>query len=282
MKDLAYFNGELSSISEMRIPMNDRAVFFGDGIYEVAFVRNKRCFALEDHLDRFYNSCQLLEITPPMPREELSSLLLSLVEKLDESLVDICLYFHCTRGTAPRSHAFPLPAVPSNLLVYANGFQSALGKEFRLVSEEDKRFGFCNIKSLNLIPNVLATQRAAEAGCDECVLYRGEYVTECAHSGLSILKNGRLITTPLSEWILPSITRKHLIAVCNNLGIPVDERHYTMEELMEADEVIVTSSLTLFSRVYEVDGVPVGGHDMKNFEIIDRMYMDWFNSETAS
>lgn len=281
MKDLAYFNGALSNIDDMRIPMNDRAIFFGDGIYEVAFVRNKRCFALEEHLDRFYSSCMLLEIPPPMARTELRALLLSLVNRLDDDLIDVCLYFHCTRGTAPRTHHFPPASVPSNLLVYANGFQSALGKEFRIISAEDKRFGYCNVKSLNLIPNVLTTQRATEAGCDECVLYRGEIVTECAHSGISVLKNGRIITSPLSEWILPSITRKHLLMICKGLGIPVDERNYTMKELLEADEIIVTSSLTLFSRVYEVDGKPVGGHDTDRFKRIDRAYMDYFHAETA-
>lgn len=282
MKDFAYYNGRLTSLDEMAVPMNDRAVFFGDGIYEVAFVRNGKCFALEDHLDRFFSSCILLEIRPGVVREELKALLLGLISKLDSNMQDVYLYFHITRGTSRRAHAFPDPSVPPNLLVYAHAFTSQLGKEFRLISAEDKRFGFCNIKSLNLIPNVIATQRATEAGCDECALYRGDYITECAHSGLSILAKGRMVTTPLSEWILPSITRKHLLHICRKLKIPIDERPYTVREMMEADEIIVTSSLTLLSRVYEIDGQQVGGRALDLFKLIDSTYMDRFLSETSA
>ena len=282
MINFAYFNGRVTALDDMMIPMNDRAVYFGDGVYEVVYVRNGRFFALEDHLDRFYSSLKLLEIRPPMDRQALKDLLADLISRLDRGMEDTYLYFHCTRGTAPRFHAFPDASVRPNLLVYAHAFPNMLHKEYRLISAEDKRFGYCNIKSLNLIPNVLATQRAAEKGADECVLHRGESVMECAHSGLSILKNGTIVTTPLSQWILPSITRKHLLETGRLLGIPVEERDYTMDELMGADEIIVTSSLTLLSRVYEIDGQHVGGKDLTLFNRIEGAYMDRFHTETEA
>ena len=154
------------------------------------------------------------------------------------------------------------------------------GREFRLITVEDTRFAHCNIKSLNLIPNVLASQRAKEAGCDESVFYRGDHVMECAHSGLSVLIRGTLVTTPLSEWILPSITRKHLLQLCRELGVPVEERMYTIKEMMEADEIIVTSSLTLFSRVVQIDGKPVGGRDPSLYQKLSGAYNDRFVRET--
>lgn len=282
MKDVAYYNGHISPINDMMIPMNDRAVYFGDGVYDMAYVHRGVCFALQEHIDRFFSSCHLLELSPDMMPNQLETLLVSLISKLDKDIVDACIYFQLSRGTAARNHAFPPRIVKPNLLVYLKAFSpSDTPMEFRLISMEDTRFRHCNIKSLNLIPNVIATQRAAEQGCQECVLHRNGFVTECAHSGISILKKGELVTTPLSEWILPSITRKHLLEICRQLGIPVREENYTLEELYKADEVIVTSSLTLFSRVFEIDGIPVGGKSLGLFKKINQTYLRRFEDETS-
>lgn len=281
MKDIAYYNGKTTPLEEMMIPMNDRAVYFGDGVYDMAYVHWGRCFAMEDHLNRFLNSCRLMEIDPGMSKGELAQLLESLIARLDGDMEHAMIYFQMSRGTAIRSHAFPPSNVKPNLLVYLKGFSpESTPEEFRLISAEDTRFRHCNIKSLNLIPNVIATQRAAERGCQECVLYRNGYVTECAHSGISILVNGAVVTTPLSDWILPSITRKHLLELCKELGVGVEERNYTMDELLNAQEIIVTSSLTLFSRVYEVDGKPVGGKNAALFQKLNQAYRARFERET--
>ena len=282
MQNLAYYNGRITALEEMQIPMNDRAVFFGDGVYDMAYVRNGICFAMQDHIDRFFNSCTLLEIQPGMTPAELTQVLNSLIARIDSDIPDAMIYFQMSRGTDLRKHEFPSPEIRANLLAYIRGFTPQTGRKFRLITAQDTRFAHCNIKSLNLIPNVLATQRAKEAGCDECVLHRGGYVTECAHSGLSVLIGGRLVTTPLSEWILPSITRKHLLQICRELAIPIDERAYTVEELLGADEVIVTSSLTLFTLVSEVDGKPVGGKEPELFKTIQEAYLKRFHRETAA
>ncbi|NLI21702.1 MAG: D-amino acid aminotransferase [Clostridiales bacterium] len=283
MKDLAYYNGNIAPIADMMIPMNDRAVYFGDGVYDVAYVHNHRPFALMDHVDRFFSSCALLEIAIPYRKPELAALLTGLIDRLDGDIMDAVLYFQMSRGTDTRSHAFPAPGVAPNLLIYLKAFDPhATPDEFRLITLEDTRFLHCNIKSLNLIPNVIATQRAKEKGCDECVLHRGEHVTECAHSGLSILTRGSIVTTPLSGWVLPSITRKHLLETAAELGVPVEERLYTLRELTDADEIIVTSSLTLFTRVYEIDGQAVGGRDRPLYQRLAETYRKRFLRETES
>ncbi len=283
MKDIAYYDGRIAPLNDMMIPMNDRAVYFGDGVYDMAYVHRGFCFALQEHIDRFFNSCRLLEICPCMTKSQLQTLLTSLISKLDKDIVDACIYFQLSRGTAVRSHAFPPKDIKSNFLAYLKAFSpSDSPKEFRLISMEDTRFRHCNIKSLNLIPNVIATQRATEQNCQECVLHRNGFVTECAHSGISIIQKGELVTTPLSEWILPSITRKHLLEICQQLGIPIRERNYTLDELYEADEIIVTSSLTLFSRVYEIDNRPVGGKNISLFDTINQIYLQRFERETSS
>ena len=169
MKDLAYYNGRITPLDQMMIPANDRTVYFGDGVYDMAYVHNKVCFARQDHIDRFFNSCGLMKIPVGMSKDELSRLLIKLVEMLDGDLEDAMLYFQMSRGTALRGHAFPGPECSPNLLVFLRGFVPEPGREFRLITTEDTRFAHCNIKSLNLIPNVMATQRAKEAGCDESV-----------------------------------------------------------------------------------------------------------------
>ena len=141
-------------------------------------------------------------------------------------------------------------------------FKSALiltGAPMRCISREDTRFFHCNVKSLNLLPNVLATQEATARGMDECILHRGETVTECAHSNLSILKNGTLVTHPANERIYAGTGRAHLISECLRQGIPVEERTYTVEEMKDADEVLVTSASALCVPVIELDGMPIGG-----------------------
>ena len=145
---------------------------------------------------------------------------------------------------------------------------------------EDIRFKLCHIKTLNLIPSVLANQRATEQNCHEAVFHRGERVTECAHSNISILKDGVLRTAPTDELILPGITRKHLLELARELGIAVTEEPFTMAELMDADEVIVTSSSALGVRAESIDGIPVGGKDPQRLKQLQEAYLEKFRRET--
>ncbi len=128
---------------------------------------------------------------------------------------------------------------------------------------------------------MLANQRAAERGCDEAVLHRGSRVTECAHSNISILKDGVLRTAPTDELILPGITRKHLLALSKEHGIPVLEEPFSMVELMNADEVIVTSSSALCMMVESIDGIPVGGKDPGRLKLLQDAYLAKFQRETS-
>ena len=257
MKTLGYYNGTIGELDEMSVPMLDRACYFGDGVYDVTYARNYTIYALEEHVERFFQSASLLSIQPSLKKEELCELLSSLVKRLECG--NLWVYFQLSRATAPRSHAFPEGA-SSNLWIM---LKPAEIKDpyapMRCITREDTRFYHCNIKTLNLLPNVLATQATVEAGVDECILHRGDVVTECAHSNLSILKDGELITHPANELILAGTGRAHLIAQCRVQGIPVVERPYTLSEMLEADEVLITSASALCIRVIEVDGRPVGG-----------------------
>ena len=279
-KNVGYYNGEIGPLEEMKVPMGDRALYFGDGIYEATCAANRVPFAIEDHLDRMYNSLRLLEIPFRMEREAVKVELQKVLDAAEDSPVHF-LYWQVTRGNAPRNHPFPPAEVEPSLMIFVKPHRmKSMEIPYKLISLEDIRFQLCNIKTLNLIPSVLANQRAVEQGCDEAVLHRGSRVTECAHSNISILKDGVLRTAPTDELILPGITRKHLLALAKDHGIPVLEEPFSMVELMNADEVIVTSSSALCMQAASVDRIPVGGKDPQRLKLLQSAYLEKFQRET--
>ena len=256
MKTLAYYNGEISEIDEMRIPMNDRVCWFGDGVYDAAIAANYTVFTLDEHIDRFFNSARLMEMTVPVSKAALAELLRSLVQKLESPTQFV--YWQLTRGTAARAHQFP-EGKPNLWVTLRPLTLPDLGSKIRLITVEDTRFFHCNVKTLNLLPNVLAAEKAERAGAQEAVFHRGERVTECAHSNVHILKDGILRTAPTDNLILPGVARAHLISHCRKLGIDVEERAFTLAEMMSADEVLISACSTFCASAERIDGIPVGG-----------------------
>ena len=279
MKTLGYYNGKFGETSEMTIPMNDRVCYFGDGVYDATYSRNYKIFALDEHIDRLYNSAGLLKIEIAQTKEEMKAILIDMVSKLDTG--NNFVYWQVTRGTGQRNHAFLTDGSKANLWIYI--FPKNLvdpAKEYKLITLEDTRFLHCNIKTLNLIPAVMATQKALEAGCDEAVLHRNGRVTECAHSNVHIIKDGTFMTAPTDHLILPGIARAHLIKACKKLCIPVDETPFTVEDLMNADEVIVSASGSLCIKATQVDGKQVGGKAPEIFKAIQDEVFREFMDET--
>ncbi|MCD7716893.1 MAG: aminotransferase class IV [Lachnospiraceae bacterium] len=278
MKTLGYYNGKYGELEDMSIPMNDRVCWFGDGVYDAGPCRNYHIFALDEHIDRFFNSAGLLKIQIPVSKQELKDLLNDLVKKMDSG--NLFVYYQVTRGTGIRNHVFTEGA--GNLWVSLTEAEISDGIEpIRLITTEDTRFFHCNIKTLNLIPSVMASQRAKEAGCQESVFYRpGGRVTECAHSNVHIIQDGMLRTAPTDNLILPGIARAHLIRACKQLGIPVNETAFTLDELYSAEEVLVTSSSNLCLHANEIDGKPVGGKQPELLEKIRSYLLEEFYEAT--
>ena len=256
--DIGYYNGKLSPLNEMTVPLNDRAMYFGDGVYDATMCKNGKILDFEDHLARFESSLKKLSIPMPCSLEKLSSELYR-IAALGEPDKWYMLYWSSTRAIAPREHAFPAN-VPSNLIITLTekpGMRSPK-QTMKLITFEDRRFEYCDIKTLNLIPSCLAAQAAREAGCEEAVFHRGNQVTECAHSNISILQDGTLRTAQTDAWILPGIARKNLIRCAKAIGIPVREERFTLEELFAADEIIVSSSRAQLTPATEINGISVG------------------------
>ena len=266
MENLGYYNGKFGPLEEMMVPMNDRVCYFGDGVYDATYSRNGVIFALDEHIDRFFNSAGLLRIELPCTKDEMKDILNDMVSKVDSG--NNFVYWQATRGTGIRNHAFPTEGKANIWVTIKPAEVKDLYQRIKLITLEDTRVLHCNIKTLNLIPSVMAAQKTAEAGCDESVFHRGDRVTECAHSNVHIIKDGVFKTHPTDHYILPGIARAHLIRACKANNIPVDETPFTVAELMDADEVIVSSSGSFCLVANEIDGKPVGG---KAPELIDTL-----------
>ena len=258
MENIAYYNGRISSIEEMTIPMNERSSYFGDGVYDAMFTVERVPLQLDDHLRRFYRSAQRIDIQVPMPFEELRAMVLDFCRRVDSP--DQMVYVQATRGVGMRGHAYRFAGGKPSLWVFVKpDMLDPMDRDYACITLEDTRYLYCDIKTINLLPSVLYTQRAEEAGCDEAILHRGERVTECAHSNVHILKGGALQTAPCDNLILPGITRAHRIAQCREMGIEVIEEPFTVAQMMAADEVLFTSASALGCRIATIDGKPVGG-----------------------
>ena len=279
MKTLGYYNGVYDELDRVCVPMLDRACYFGDGVYDVTYCRNYRIFALDEHVDRFFQSSKSIDIEPPLSKEELKVLLRDLVKKLDCG--NQWVYFQLSRATAVRNHSYPKDSTANLWIMLKPAEIRDTFKPLKCITREDTRFAHCNVKSLNLLPNILAKQAAEASGADECILHRGTTVTECSHSNLFILKNGRLITHPANQYIYAGTGRAHLLTLANSMGVPTVEREYSLDELLDADEVLITSASALCMRVIEIDGKEVGSkatYTVKQFQ--DTLLADYLKQTT--
>ena len=280
MKNLGYYNGRFDEIENMSIPMLDRVCFFGDGVYDATYSKNYKIYDIDKHIDRFFNSINLLEIKFSYTKLELKNLLYKLIQYLDTG--DNFVYFQVTRGSGIRNHTFPEAENTANLWIniYPKDVQDVY-TEIKVITMEDTRFLHCNIKTLNLIPSVIASERAKEAGCFEAVFHRNGRVTECAHSNISIIKDGTFITAPTDNLILPGITRANLLENCKLLGIPYKEEAFYLQDLMNADEIIVSSVGALCQRVIEIDGKKVGKKNTALLRLLQDAMIKDFNIQTS-
>jgi D-alanine transaminase len=257
---LAYFNGRFVLLDEPVVPVEERGHQFGDGVYEYLRFYDGRGFMLEEHLDRFYRSADLIRLKADISRAELLAVFGELLDR--SGLRDADIYMQLTRGIAPRNH--PFPSAPASLSMTVKPWR-AVDPELRkkgvsVLLHPDERWMNCHIKSLNLLPNVLAKQAAADQGCFEAVLVREDgLVTEGTSSNMYLVKDGAIRTAPLSNRILPGIKREAVRRLALEAGIPFVEEPFTPAELLEADEAFLTSTGIEIMPVVQVHGRgPVG------------------------
>jgi D-alanine transaminase len=253
-------NLTITDYQDATIHPDDRGYYFGDGIYEVFRIYNGRLFQEDAHLVRLARSASELRIPLPYGLPEITGLLYKLLEK--DPVEEGILYLQITRGVAPRGHAFPPEGTQPVLTAYCKPLPRNRDKitgGIRIVSVPDIRWLRCDIKTLNLLGNVLAKQEAVERGADEAVLHRSGTVTECSSSNIMMVKDGTLWTHPADNLILPGITRQVVLEQARALGIPVQEAAFSLEELYSADEVLITGTTTEVTPVILIDETPIAG-----------------------
>ena len=276
MQAIAYYDGKIGAPDELMVPFNDRVHFFGDGVYDATVGANGKVYLLQDHLDRFYTSAKALDIHIPMEKQALGALLTQLLAQVEGTTHFV--YWQVTRGINDRNHVYP-EGMPGKLWVMIRpNHLNYPDVPIKLVTAPDTRFYHCNIKTLNLIPSVMAAQDAARRGVQETVFHRDGIVTECAHSNVSILKDGVFYSHPNDELILRGIAKTHMIGACYRLGITVMEKPFTLEDMRAADEIIVTSSSNFCLHACELDGAPAGGKDPATLKAIqDAVLQEYYD-----
>ncbi|MEH7304384.1 D-amino-acid transaminase [Neobacillus drentensis] len=255
----AILDGKMIERSEAKVDVEDRGYQFGDGVYEVIRVYNGKMFTVTEHLNRFVKSLESIGITLTFTMEQFTKLLEELVEKNNLQLGTI--YMQITRGVAPRNHAFPTEDVRPSLVAYTKEAVrplESLKTGVTTIVTEDIRWLRCDIKSLNLLGNLLAKQKAAEVGSYEAIQHRSLDVTEGSSSNIFIVKNGKVITHQSDNLILKGITKDVILQICARNNIVVEERTFTLNELFDADEVFLSSTTSEVMPIIEVDGKSVG------------------------
>ncbi len=262
MPRIAYVNGAYVPLRDAAVHIEDRGYQFGDGIYEVALCVGGKFWDLDGHLARWSRSLTALQIAEPMSERALRLVISRLIVK--NRLGDCYLYMQATRGVAPRNHPFPIEGIAPALVMTVKPLNLAklhgvAAKGIGVITELDIRWGRVDIKSIGLLPNILAKERARRAGAAEAWLLRDGKVTEGGSSNAWIVdQDGALITHPLGNEILGGITRETVIAVARSLQLSVRERPFTRDEAMGAREAFITSAMNLVTPVVAIDGEMVG------------------------
>ncbi|MBP2241464.1 D-alanine transaminase [Cytobacillus eiseniae] len=252
-------NGEFVERSKAKIDIEDRGYQFGDGIYEVIRVYNGKMFTATEHLERLFESSKKIRMQIPYTINELNQMLTELITRNDLTIGTI--YMQITRGISPRNHAFPAADIQPTLVAYTKEAArpvETMRAGVKTILNEDIRWLLCDIKSLNLLGNLMAKQKAVEAGCFEAIQHRDEIVTEGSLSNISIIKNGKVITHPANHLILNGITRQKVLEICQNNNIPFEEIPFTLEDLKNADEIFLTGTTVEITPIVEVEGEKVG------------------------
>jgi D-alanine transaminase len=260
---LVYLNGQFVPDKAATISVLDRGFIFGDGVYEVWRVVRGRLFESQRHLRRLQRGLNDVRITtPPLAdADEVARVADRLLRENDLLGGEATLYVEITRGTAPRSHAFPPEGTAPTVFAMAKAFappSEEHSKGIHAITTPDVRWMRCNIKTVQLLPNVLAQQKAVEQGAAEAVLIRDGVVTEGSHSNVFGVLDGELRTHVQDDFVLPGITREVVLEIARAGGIPVREEALRATDLERVSELFLTGTTTDVMPIIQVDSRPIG------------------------
>ena len=260
MSRIVYLNGEYLPEHEAKISIFDRAVVFGDAVYDVAGVLGGKLVDFEHHMQRYFNSLAKLGIESPLTQDQILRAFRRLVEQnhLDEGLV----YIQVTRGVADRDFVWQEGLEPSVFMftqVKSAQEREAADSGIALASVPDIRWARRDIKTVNLLGQVLAKKAAHDAGADEALMIDAEgFVTECGSTSFFIVRGERILTRPLSNDILPGVTRRAVIALCAAKGMQLEETRFTLDDALSADEAFISAASAYVMPVVKIDSRDIG------------------------
>jgi D-alanine transaminase len=259
-EQIVYLNGEFMPLSEAKVPVLDRGFIFGDGIYEVAPAYQGVPFRWNQHLARLKRSLGRIRIVNPLDDDAWTALVGDLLGR--HVWRDQFVYLHVTRGVARRDHAFPAADVAPTVFAMSSEFKPVPGQAIEqgisAITLPDERWLHCDIKSISLLGNVLARQAAVDAGALECLMFRDGHLTEGSSSNVWVVIGGRLLAPPRNSLILEGIRYGLLEELSGARGIPFDIRPITREEVLHADELMVTSATKEILPITRLDDRTVG------------------------
>jgi len=259
--NVVYFDGSYMEKNDVRVSPDDRGFLLGDGIYEVAAAYDGRFVALDRHMDRLRRSLVEARIDSSVA-DPLETVFQELLDRngLAESGKTM-VYLQVTRGAAPRSHAFPKTGCRPTVYGYAAPFSpemDVIRAGTKAITRPDKRWSRCDIKVISLIANCMANQEAKEAGAYEAILVRDGIALEGTHTSFFVVKDGIVRTAPLSNLILPGVTREIVIEASLRAGVDVRQEAVPADELTDADELFITGTTTEVVPILVLDGKTVG------------------------
>lgn len=254
-----FINGEFLNQDEAKVSYEDRGYVFGDGIYEYIRAYEGKLFTVKEHFERFLRSANEIGLDLTYTVDELIELVRKLLEV--NNVKNGGIYIQATRGVAPREHSFPTPQVKPVIMAFTKSYDRPyedLENGIYTMTTEDIRWLRCDIKSLNLLGNVLAKEFAVKYNASEAIQHRGETVTEGASSNVYAIKDGKIYTHPINNFILNGITRRVIKWISEDKNIPFIEETFTVDFLKNADEVIISSTSAEVMPVVKIDGEDVG------------------------
>lgn len=262
MESLACLNGELMPVDQAKVPIWDRGFLFGDSIYEVFRLYQGCCWLEEEHSARLRRSLAEMDF----PSIDFEALVARIHRTISASgIEEATVYVQMTRGVAPRLHAFPNPPVPPTELIVVRSYDdgpTALLREsgVPVISHTDLRWKRCDVKSTNLLANVIANEAAHRAGCYEAILVGDDgFVTEATHSSIVWARDGVVYGTPEGPGILPGTTRILALRLVEELGMTFEASRVTLDELRAADEVMLLGTTIEVLSIVSIDGKQVSG-----------------------
>ena len=256
---IVYLNGNYVRLADANISVLDRGFIFGDGIYEVVPAYQGKPFRMGGHLARLERSLAAISITPSLQRKDWEALVADLIQR--SGLDDCMVYIQVTRGVAKRDHGFPAnvqPTVFAMVSPFARPSASVRDQGLSVVSIPDIRWLRCEIKSVSLLGNVLAKQHAVDAGVDEVVQFRDDFLSEGASSNIWVVKDGTLLAPPRSNLILEGIRYGLMEELASAAGISFNARPIAQHEVETADELMLTSATKEILPITLYNGKPVG------------------------